>query len=125
MTIGMGDNFFDHRRCDELDFFVGARAIEHDFGGAELGAAVDQINLTGVAREEGGFFHGSVAASDHRNGFATEEIAVASGAGGDAMAHQVALGRQTEETRGSAGGNDQRLRFVSFFSGYNFEGTTT
>src|SRR5271165_124419 len=70
----------------ELDFLVGAGAVEHDLRRAELASAMDQGDFGGEAREEKCFLHRGVAAADHGNVLAGKEKAVASGAGGNAMA---------------------------------------
>ena len=38
-------NFFDDVRSEELNFFVGARAIQHDLRGAKFVAAMNERNL--------------------------------------------------------------------------------
>src|SRR5260370_582792 len=121
MAVGGGDVLFEDGGYDEYDFWGGVGAIEDDVGGAEFDTVVDEVDFAGIAREEDGFLHGGIASTDHRDGFAAEEIAVAGGARGNAVAHQVALGGETEEARGSASGDDERFCLVRFFSGDNFE----
>jgi len=52
---------------------------------------VEQGDLGGEAGEEQGFFHGRIAAADHRNLLAAEEKAIAGGATGNAVADQRLL----------------------------------
>jgi hypothetical protein len=69
-------------------------------------------DLVGEAREERRLFHGGIAAADDGDVVTAEEIAVARGAGGHAVAHERALRRQSQEPRRSAGGDDDGLRRV-------------
>src|SRR5690606_18775177 len=48
-------------------------------------------------------FHGGVSATDNSDRLSTEEEAVARRAGGHAVAHEVVLGRETEQLRLGAG----------------------
>src|SRR5580704_15322427 len=79
-------NFFDYVRREKLDFFVGTRSVQHDFGGAEFVAAMNQRHLLRKFREEGGFLHSGVSAADYDDVFPAKEEAVAGGAGGNAVA---------------------------------------
>src|SRR5712692_4415592 len=115
-TFG-GEDFLDYGRRDELDFLVGLGAINHDLGGAEFLAAVDEIDLAGVARKKVGLFHRGIAAAHHGDRLASEEIAVAGGAGGNAVADQFLFAREAQQTRGCTGSNNQSLRFIGIFSG--------
>src|SRR5712691_3641182 len=112
-----GDDFLDYGRRDELDFPVGLGAFNHDLGGAEFLAAVDEIYLAGVARQKVGLFHSGIAAAHHGDGLASKEIAVAGGAGGNAVADQFFFALEAQQTRGGSGSNNQSLRFKGIFSG--------
>jgi hypothetical protein len=103
---------FDDGIGEEFDFGVIARAFEHDFGCAELLAAVDEGDFGTEAGEEVGFFHGGVAAADDHDLFVAIEEAVARGAGTDAVADQLLFVGQTEPARGGTGGDDERAGFV-------------
>ena len=97
-----GDGGVDH----EVDLVVVLCALEHDFGGAKLGAAVDDGDLGGEFRQVGPFLHGRVAAADDDELLVAKEKAVAGGAGRDPVPHQPPLGFQAEQARRRAGGND-------------------
>src|SRR5947209_19701856 len=64
-----------HRVGKELDFLVLACAVQHDFGGAEVVAAMNECDLTGETCQKKSFFHGRVAAADHRDWLVTEKEA--------------------------------------------------
>ena len=83
-------------------------ALEHDAGGAEVFAAVDDGDFAGEACEEERLFHGGVAAADDGDLFAAGEEAVAGGAGADAVADECLFRRKAEPARGGAGGDDER-----------------
>ena len=82
------EDVFDDRVHEEFNFRIFLRALEHDFGGAEFFAAMDQGYLASEAGQERGFFHGGVAAADDCYGFAGKEEAVAGGTGRDAVADE-------------------------------------
>src|SRR5216683_6466936 len=106
VSVGMRENLVDHRGSYEFDFFVCPGAIEHDFGSAKLRAAMNEIDLAGVAGQEDGFFHGGIAAAYDSYRFAAEKVSVACSTGGNAVAHEVAFGGKPEEARGGAGSHD-------------------
>ncbi len=107
-------NFFDDGRGDDADFVVGADAILHDFRGAEFIAAMNQVDAAGEFCEEVGLLHGGIAAADNGNLFAAKEKTVAGGAGGDAVAHELLFGIETEQAGRRAGGHDERVRAIAF-----------
>src|SRR6266850_4876083 len=82
---------------------------------------MNEVNLTGVARQEDGLLHSRIAAADDSDRFASEEITVAGGTSRDATSHQKALGSKAEETGRGAGGHNQRLGLVSVFSRGNLK----
>jgi hypothetical protein len=90
------EHLFDDGVGEEADVGVSHGAVEHDLGGAELFAAVDEGDLGGEAGEEEGFFHGGVAAADDRDLLARGEEAVAGGAGGDAVADEGLFGGEVQ-----------------------------
>ena len=55
------------------------------------------------------FLHRRIAAADHGDLLAAEEVAVAGRARRDPVAHERALGRQSEQAGRRAGRDDQRL----------------
>ena len=104
------EHFVDDGVGAQLDIGMRDGALQHDLGGAEGLAPVQQRDLGGEAGEEQRFFHGRVAAADHGDRLAAEEEAVAGGATGDAVADQRLLAGQTQPARAGAGGDDQRAR---------------
>jgi hypothetical protein len=74
------EHLFDDGAGEELDLGVSHGAVEHDLGGAELFASVDDGDLGGEAGEEESLFHGGVSAADDGDLFARSEEAVAGGA---------------------------------------------
>lgn len=66
-------------------------------------------NVAGDVGEIQGFFHRRVAAADDRDRLVAVEETVAGGAGGNATAHELLLGRQAEVHGGRAGGDDERI----------------
>src|SRR5699024_13286 len=88
------------------DLVVVLGAIEHDGGGAELGAGVDDGNVLGELGQEGRLLHRGVAAADDGDVVVAEEEAVAGGAGADAVAEQALLAVDAEVAGGGAGGQD-------------------
>ena len=89
-------NVRDHRIPDELDLLVAPHPVLHDLGGPQLITTVNDRNLGGIAGEEQRLFRRRVTATHNHDGLAAEEVAVASGAGGDAVTQQLALGLQTD-----------------------------
>ena len=72
-------------------------------------AAVHQGDLVGEIGKEQRFFHRGVAAADHGDFLASEEEAVAGGAGRNAKALKLAFAGQAQPVGASAGGDDQRV----------------
>jgi hypothetical protein len=58
------EHLLDDGVGEEIDLGMSHGAVEHDLGGAELFAAIDDGDLGGEAGEEEGLFHGSVSAAD-------------------------------------------------------------
>ena len=67
------------------------------------------VTLRRELRQVDRFFHRRVAAADHGDRPAPEEVAVAGGARGHAVARELAVGSDLEPPRRRAGGDDQRL----------------
>ncbi len=82
---------------DHLDLWILEQPVLQDVLGAELVAAVHQRDLGGEIGEEQRFLDGGVAAADHDHLLAAIEEAVAGGAGGDAEALELLLGRQASQ----------------------------
>lgn len=101
------ENFGDRGVEDKLDFFVFLGALEHDFGGAEFLAAVDEVDLAGVLGEVGGLFHGGIAATDDRDDLVLEEEAVAGGAGTNASGPVEVFGVEAEFAGAGTSGDDE------------------
>src|SRR6266568_2230847 len=110
-------DFFDHRRSHESDFFVAARAVQHDLRSAELVAAVDEVDSACELREKRRLFQRRIASADHGNLLPAEEKTVAGRAGRNAISQELALRLEPQHSRGSARGDNQRSGCISFFSG--------
>ena len=87
---------FDHRTHQKPDFLIDARAVEHDFRGAKLLAAMHQRHLRTEARQKIRLLHSSVAAAYHHDFAVAVKRAVASGAGADAAADEFLFVRQAQ-----------------------------
>ena len=94
---------------EELDLLVGECAILEDLGGPQLVAAVDVGDGVDDAGEVVAFVHGGVAATDHDDVLAAEEVAIADSAVGDAAASELVLAGGAQLVVGAAGGDDQAL----------------
>jgi len=81
LFLGGVIDVFDHSVSEEFDLFVLARAFQHDLGGAEVIAAMDDCDLRREAGEEEGFLHGRIAATDDGYRFVFKKETVASCAG--------------------------------------------
>jgi len=101
------EDLFDGGVGHEGDSGVADGALQHDLGGAELLAPMQQRYLGGEAGEEERFFHGGIASADHGNLFAGEEEAVAGSAGADAVTDEGLLGGQSEPARRGSAGDDE------------------
>jgi len=89
------------------DFGMGEGAVGHDFGGAQLVAAMDEIDFGGEAGEEHGFFAGGIAAADDADRDIAIERAVAGGAGGESMPDEFFFAVEIEPAGGGTAGDDQ------------------
>ena len=92
-----------------LDLGVLEQPVLQDALGAEFVAAVDDGHLAREVGEEQRLLDGGVAAADHDHFLVAVEEAVAGGAGRDAEALELLLGRQAEPARLRAGRDDQRV----------------
>jgi hypothetical protein len=54
------------------------------------------VHAAGEFRQEVGFFHGRIAAADHRDFLAAKKISVAGRAGRNAAAHQLFFAFESE-----------------------------
>jgi hypothetical protein len=107
---------FDLRQLgvpDHLDLGILEQPVLQDALGAELAAAMDDGDLGGEVGEEQRLLDSGVAAADHQDLLAAVEEAVAGGAGGDAKALELLLGRQAEPARLGAGGDDDGIGGVA------------
>ena len=80
-----------HRVEDLVDLAGAAHLLDQDRRGAVIVAAVDQVHLAPVARQERTLLHGRVAAADDGDVRAVEEGPVAHRAVGDAAAGKLLL----------------------------------
>lgn len=107
---------------DGLDFFVSEDAFGHDFGGSELVAAVDEVDLGGEAGEEVGFFCCRVASANNGDGHVAVEGTITGGAGGDAgFAEEFLFAFDAEEAGGGSGGDDDGLGLDDFVAAFDFD----
>ena len=112
MTFGSPSTAVTCGVGEERDLVVGAGALEHDPGGAELVAAVDQGDAAGEAGQEGGLLHRRVAAADHRDVLVTEEEPVTGGTGADAHADQRFLTGHAEVPGGRTHRQNDGARLI-------------
>ena len=107
---------FVHRVVpDQLDLAglgLGEEFVLQDLLGAQLVAAMHQVDLAGDVGQVERFFDGGVAAADHRHVLVAEEETVAGGAGRHALAHELLFGLDAEILGAGAGGDDQRIAGV-------------
>src|ERR1044072_8981327 len=105
------EELVDHGIHDKCDLRLVTRTIEHDFGGAELLAAVNESHFAAEAREEVGFLHRGVAAADHHDFLVAIEEPVAGGAGADAVSDEFVFRLETEPACGGPGSDDHIAGF--------------
>src|SRR5262249_41617066 len=91
---------------DERDLRVAESTLLHDLRGPELVAAMDHLDLVGVAGKEGSLFHGRVAAAHHHDVLVTEEEAITGGTGRDAPPLKPLLRLQPQPDGSRAGRDD-------------------
>ena len=89
---------------------MGEEAVLQNAFGAEFIAAVDHRHFAGEIGEEQRFFDGRVAAADDQNLLVAIEKAIAGGAGRNAEALELLLGRKVQPLGLGAGADDQRSR---------------
>ena len=94
----LADDFGGDAVPDDLDVRRVEDALLHRLGGAELVAAVHQIDLVAQFGEIGGLLQGGVAATDDGHVLAAEEVAVAGGAGRNAEAAVGLLAFEAQPT---------------------------
>ena len=122
LVVFAGDVAGEGAVPDGLDFFERENAIGHDFGGAELVAAVDEVNFGGEASEEVGFFGSRIAAADNDDRHVAVEGSVTGGTGGDAgFAVEFLLAFEAEEAGGGSGGDDDGFGFNDFVAAFDFD----
>ena len=91
-----------------MDLRVGERLVLHRLGCAKCVASMDHRDLRRKPRQIGRLFHRRVTAADHGDLAIAEEKPVAGRAGGHAVAHQQALGRQSEQSGRRSRRDDDR-----------------
>ncbi len=106
-------DLLEHAVPDHGDLRVLEQPVLQDLLGAETVAAMHDGDLGGEVGEKQRFLDRGVAAADHQYLFVLVEEAVAGGAGGDAVALELLLGRQIEPARLRAGGDDDRVCHIS------------
>ena len=108
-ALGHVLNILDLAVPGEIDLRIFERLVLHDLRGAQRVAPMDDGHLRREFREERRFFHRRVSPADHHNRLLAEEKPVAGCARRYAVAEQLALGRQAQQPRSSAGRNNQRF----------------
>src|SRR5437870_9393901 len=93
--LGAGDLIHD-RAGDELDLLILARLVLENRLGAELIAAMDDVDLGGVTGEVQPLLEGRVTAAHHGQHLVLEEWAVADCAVRDPASGQLQLTRYLE-----------------------------
>ncbi|TKS57792.1 MAG: hypothetical protein EWM73_03733 [Nitrospira sp.] len=73
----IAENIFDDGVPQERDLLVLRRAVLHDFGSAQLVAAMDDRDLGSELGQEGRFLHRTVAATDDNQFLSLEKKPVA------------------------------------------------
>jgi len=115
-AAGVAEHFVERtvQLQDDLAFLrFFHQVVDHDAFGAEGVAAVHQRDAVGDVGQIQGFFHGGVAAADHRDVLAAVEEPVAGRAAGHTAPHEGFLGRQAEILRRGTGTDDQRVAAVA------------
>src|SRR5215217_2078496 len=103
----LAKDVLDRRVGEEGDLGVLARPVQHDLGGPELVATVDQEHLGCELGEEERFLHRRVPAPDDRDPLVLEEETVAGGAAAHPAAHETPLARKPQPPGlGSCGDDD-------------------
>ncbi|KAI1692731.1 hypothetical protein Ddc_23368 [Ditylenchus destructor] len=102
----------EHLQFHVAVFDLAHQLVHQDGLGAELVAAVDQVDLAGDVGQVQGLFHGGVAATDHDHVLVAVEEAVTGGAGGHTAAHEGFFGRQAQILGRGAGGQDDGVSRV-------------
>src|SRR5207302_2364826 len=97
---------------DYLDLGVLARRLDQDGLGPEVRTAVDQVDLAGVAGEEGCLLNGRVASTHDGDVLLLEEGAVADRALGDPAPLEVGLARDAQLLGLAACGEDDEVGLV-------------
>ena len=97
---------------DEVELVVGPRAVDHDLRGAELVAAVHQVDARGELRQEQRLLERRVAAADDVDLLLAEERCVTGRAGRDAASLVLLLRLDPEPAGARAGGDDHAARRV-------------
>src|SRR6266566_6347101 len=93
-------------------FRRGQSFIGSDLAGRQFGAAHQQRNFRTEAGEEGSFFNGAIAATDHGNLFAFIEGAITGGTEVDTCANVVVFPCNPEPFVGRAGGEQDSVSTV-------------
>lgn len=113
-------DFFDKRVPSHFDFFVTDGSVGHDLGGSQLVATMNQRDLATKAREENGFFAGSIATADNDDIHIAIEGSIAGRAGGDSLAAEHFLfARNSQQTWRGSSRDDDGARFVFLVRGFD------
>ena len=122
LEIGIAVEGLDGAGEDQLHVGALPDAVLVDPGAPEFVAPVDKVQLGDDLREVERLLEGGVAAADHGDGLAAEEVAVADGAVGHAAAAQPVLALQPELAVPGAAGDDDGFRAHGAGGGRQLEG---
>ena len=109
-SLAVAVDAFDDGVHEQVDLRILACALDHDLGGAELVATVDQRDRRAEACEEVRLLHRGVAAAHHDNRLAAEEEAVARRTIRDSLAGIFEFARHVEMPVIRSGGHNDRAR---------------
>ena len=112
LDLHVADDLVDDRVQDVVELLVPVGPVDHDPRRTELVAPVHQMHARRELGQEQRLLERGVAAADHVHVLVAEERRVAGRAGGDAAALVLLLGRDAEEARRRARGDDHRARGV-------------
>src|SRR5581483_10609248 len=104
LDLQVAEDLVDDGVEHEVELLVALGAVDHDLRRAELVAPVHEVDAGREFRQEERLIEGGVAAADDVDVLVAEERGVARGAGGDAAALVLLLGRDPEKPRARAGG---------------------
>src|SRR5256714_6607250 len=100
------------------------RSLQHNLGRAKFIPPMDQRNFGCESRQKNCFFHRGIATANSRDVLPREKEAIAGRAGGDPVADERLLTRQSQPARRCSARNNEGPRLDSFFSNFQGEWST-